>query len=322
MRRQAALLALISACAALPPGVLLERQHAALRRHDWLEALQLGRARVASRPFNPGARYDLACAQALAGDAQTALHTLSEAVSLGFDDADGLSKDEDLASLKREAEFARLVEAARRTQREGIAAASGMRTVVYDALAMPLRLRVAADGRRLKLAVWLHPFGARANHEIERLAPVLLTHGYALAVPTAPAVQGWTDADLVALLERSVPALVAEVEVSHPLLLGLSAGAQAALVAWSVAPQKYAGLIISAPPVDLLGHSMPEGPSSPVLLSVGVDDPVRSAWERVAPAWRKAGVDLRLTVVPDRGHEFLFDEALLTQALEALASPR
>jgi dienelactone hydrolase len=315
-------LGLIS-CAPLPPSVLLKRQHAALERHDWLEALQLGRARVAVRPFDPAARYDLACAQARAGDALAALSTLGEAVSLGFDNADALARDDDLASLRGAKDFGSVVERARRTQRDGIAAASGMKTVLHDELAMPLRLRLAADGRRLKLAVWLHPFGARANHDVERLAPMLFARGYALAVPLALHVEGWTDADLVALLDRSVPALATEVDVSHPLLLGLSAGAQAALVAWSTAPQKYAGLIISAPPADLLGHRLPDSPASPIELSVGDDDPVRGEWERVAAAWRSSGIDLHFTVVAGRGHEFLFDEALLTRALEALeATPR
>jgi hypothetical protein len=53
--------------------------------------------------------YNLACSLAILGEVGEALDALEEAVRLGYDDADFLQRDEDLANLREEARFRALV---------------------------------------------------------------------------------------------------------------------------------------------------------------------------------------------------------------------
>ncbi|MGE0456486.1 MAG: hypothetical protein AB7Q30_23395 [Vicinamibacteria bacterium] len=76
---------------------------------------QAGRAAtllaVAARAKDgPVVRYNLACALARAGRRKPALEALARAVELGFADADRMVEDEDLASLRQDPAFTRLLE--------------------------------------------------------------------------------------------------------------------------------------------------------------------------------------------------------------------
>lgn len=83
------------------------------------------------------ALYNAACSLALAGDTARGLATLQQALDAGFDQVELLSSDDDLASLRAEADFARLV---RRGQ--ALPAARDRRTA---ALAEYTALRDRAD---------------------------------------------------------------------------------------------------------------------------------------------------------------------------------
>lgn len=306
---------LVFACAPLPPGLLAQRQRAALARGDHAEAVRLGRIRVDSRPEDVGARYDFACALARAGDEPAALDALEQAIARGYDDAGWMLHDDDLATLRGRPRFTALVTEATRIAREGIAV-PGAKTLVRDDVAMPVRLRLPAT-ERPKLALWLHPHGARLNPDIERLAPVLFEHGYALAVPMHPPLDGWTDRDLYTLLEQTLPRLADVVDVEHPLLIGLSAGGQAALVAWTVAPERFSGVLAMAPPAELFGHALPER-GAPVLLLIGEHDPAVGAWRNAQPTWQSGARRVTFVEVPGKAHEFLLDDARLRDALGRL----
>jgi hypothetical protein len=185
--RRLLLFLLVTACAPLPQGVLAARQRMALQRHDWFEAVQLGRARVAGSAFDIGARYDLACALARAGDDAAALQTLAEAIALGYDDASWLERDEDLQSLRGRAELSALRAEARRVAREGISV-PGTRVLVRDTLSTPIRLRLPEAppaGRPARPPVAL-PSAAQAS-------PVVLFFGSEDPALTAwrAALPGW-----------------------------------------------------------------------------------------------------------------------------------
>lgn len=80
------------------------------------EAIALYERALAMGLNNPAARYNLACAQALAGDREAALANLEKVVARGWDDGDAIAKDADLASLRGEARFAAVIAAARRNK--------------------------------------------------------------------------------------------------------------------------------------------------------------------------------------------------------------
>ncbi len=71
--------------------------------------LRMDRKLVRLQPQNPTAHYNLACSLALSQRCADALRALHHAITLGYDDRDWMEKDPDLASLKDEPEFDRLL---------------------------------------------------------------------------------------------------------------------------------------------------------------------------------------------------------------------
>lgn len=72
---------------------------------------------VEQLPADPRARYNLACSLALNGRKEEALSALEEAIRLGFEDAELLSQDDDLGSLRNDPAFVAMVDALRRRPR-------------------------------------------------------------------------------------------------------------------------------------------------------------------------------------------------------------
>ncbi len=78
-----------------------------LGRHE--EGLALDRHLVELVPDDATARYNLACSLALCRASAAALVELERAIELGYDDAEHLLTDDDLASLRSEPRFNALV---------------------------------------------------------------------------------------------------------------------------------------------------------------------------------------------------------------------
>ncbi|MDP1826771.1 MAG: hypothetical protein Q8L48_26100 [Archangium sp.] len=315
MRHLASLLLLSGCLTVATPRALRDRQHAALQRGDVLEAVRLGRARVKQAATSAAAHSDLGCALARAGDRDEAVASVRTAITLGFHSPAFLVKDDDLASLRSHPAFPELVQLAQDVSEHGIAL-PGVRTVARLDLPTPLRLRLPPSGRP-RLAIWLHPFGARLNADIERLAPVFHAHGYALAVPVRLTGPGWSEQDLRALLDGSVPALTEWVETGRPLLIGLSAGSHAALAAWAREPARFSGVIAGACAPELHGAVLPAG-GAPIYVLNGEEDPATATWRGELPKWQREGRTVSLRVLPGFGHEFVFDEGSLSSALTAI----
>lgn len=64
---------------------------------------------VRLRPHSPRARYNLACTYALLGRPEDAFDQLERAVEFGFGDAEHMTRDDDLASLREDPRFHQLV---------------------------------------------------------------------------------------------------------------------------------------------------------------------------------------------------------------------
>jgi Flp pilus assembly protein TadD len=76
----------------------------------YTDGLEVDRRLVRLAPDNPTAHYNLACSLALCGQAEAALDSLETAVTFGYDDGPHLAADEDLASLRPQARFVRLLD--------------------------------------------------------------------------------------------------------------------------------------------------------------------------------------------------------------------
>jgi tetratricopeptide (TPR) repeat protein len=74
------------------------------------EGLEIDRRLVRIQPEQPVLRYNLACSLALLDCADEAIEELAKAIDLGYDDAEHMLQDSDLASLRRDSRFQELVD--------------------------------------------------------------------------------------------------------------------------------------------------------------------------------------------------------------------
>jgi tetratricopeptide (TPR) repeat protein len=88
-------------------GFYLSRDLLAQRRFG--EAATLIEVATLAHPGNPTTLYNLACAQALAGDRKKALGSLRKSVEAGFTDGKHMQEDTDLVSLREMKEFQEMV---------------------------------------------------------------------------------------------------------------------------------------------------------------------------------------------------------------------
>ena len=292
-------------------------------------------------PRNPVHPYNQACALARLGKTEEAMAALAEAMKLGYADPDGVQKDEDLQSLRGRDGWADLIRQAEDNRKKVVegtyeegAEIAGVRTVegrCEGGLRWRLRMSPAATKDKPdRLIVWLHPSGGSMNRPVEALAPELTKRGWAVMVLTQKQFKGWTAGEIDKLLDATLPdvAKVAALDASRPVLLGYSAGGQAALQVWQKTPDRLGGLVLDAAyPImqTARGSEVMKLEASPALAKVplfvlvGEKDGGAAIWNRSAPTYAAAGVPLTVHYVPDKAHTWLFDPArlkLLCQWLE------
>lgn len=306
----------VIACAPLTARQIADRQVTALKRGDVFEGIRLGRTLVSLAPHNFRARYNLACALALAGDLDESLTELEAAVEAGYDESAHMAEDADLRALHDKPRFTALLARANQIALEGIAIPNA-RTVNRDDLPLKVRLRLPPEGKP-RLAVWMHPTGSTSNADIERLAPVFFAHGLALVVTKQLVTRAWTPEEFDSLINESLPALEDLVDLEKPVLVGFSAGGQMALTAWAYQPQRFRGVIAvaTAPTLDMA--VLPTTPATPVIIFNGTLDPANTGWPERLPTWQSGGRRVAKKNIEGVGHEFLLDEALLTEGLNWL----
>jgi pimeloyl-ACP methyl ester carboxylesterase len=277
--------------------------------------------------------YNLACAHARLGRKDQALSELEKAVELGFEDAAHIEKDDDLVTLRTEARYGGLVARARATsegrieQGEEIA---GVKTVEgAPEGGLRFRVRMSPDATRdqpQRLILWMHPSGSSMDDQVEKLAPRFGRHGFALVVFTTKNYAGWSGAD-VARLPKTLDALTGIEGLSddRPILMGLSAGGQMALVLWKRSGAGLGGLILGAaypvlpgPDGEFGRMELPDSLAArkvPLFVLIGSKDAGSSVWKQMESTFKGGGTPVTLTVVQGKGHEWLFAENEL-QALD------
>ncbi len=77
------------------------------------DGLKMDRKLVRLQPDNATARYNLACSLALSKRPGEALTILAQAIALGYDDAEWMATDPDLATLHKRPEFITMIELVR-----------------------------------------------------------------------------------------------------------------------------------------------------------------------------------------------------------------
>jgi predicted esterase len=317
-----------------------QEQHYDQAEKDCLALIELA-------PKDPGAQYNLACARARLGKAEQALAALEQAVSLGFADSRHIGTDPDLAALRKQPRFDAIVQRAKTLAVERLkgtyekpAEMEGVRTIQRQpegGLRYHLRMSPGASKEKpARLVVWLHPSGGSGNRLAESLVPRLHRLGYALLVPNQKQWMGWMGEEMDRLMGPTLrdAGQVEGIDPQRPILLGFSAGGQAALTAWSADPAPLGGLILDAAyPIHLEADPKTGGvrrarlvpPNNPAVRSVPILVLVGDAdqggrglevWRQVESAWGKAGVPLTIHSVAGKGHQWLFG-AKEADAMEA-----
>lgn len=77
------------------------------------DGLKMDRKLVRLQPENATAHYNLACSLVLSKRLPDALATLAQAIALGYDDAEWMASDPDLAPLQKRSDFQTLLELVR-----------------------------------------------------------------------------------------------------------------------------------------------------------------------------------------------------------------
>lgn len=89
---------------------LSELGHLYTARGLWARGLEVDERLVALLPEDPTAHYNLACSMALLGQTEHSITTLARAIAKGYEDADFMEQDEDLAGVAGDPRFRALLE--------------------------------------------------------------------------------------------------------------------------------------------------------------------------------------------------------------------
>ncbi|MCX7935780.1 MAG: hypothetical protein N3A66_11045, partial [Planctomycetota bacterium] len=290
----------------------LEREiMAAFAKKDYGLAEKKCREIAALAPESPHGWYNLACALARQGKTADALVELGKAVERGFDDAVHMRLDDDLESLRSQAEFGRLLAQARdqekKAPRETIELGEGLRSVERepeDGFAYTVVMPAAESAKPRRLFIWLPP-GPLMKEFILPALPLLLESGGAALIMTRRQLQGLSLADAERLFAVTIPdaAKISGIDAERPVLFGYGFGGQAALWLWSMYPERVGGLVLHcAYPIDLKKYresgqgaplSLPKSPAireTPVYAIAPESQSATQFWKQEEEKWRKAGV--------------------------------
>jgi predicted esterase len=299
---------------------------------DYEGALAVCREQAAIVPEHPGNHYNIACMLSRLGRKADAVAALRETVRRGWLDSEFMLRDEDLAALREDGDFADLVATVKANEMKAFEGHEmpGVRTIRGKPEGgFRYRLRMSPDAGREnpnRLVVWLHPSGGSMNDTVEAMAPSFLKRGFALLVITQKDFSRWSDQD-VAKLDATIAEVARQdgIRAARPVLFGFSAGGQMALFLWKDRPAAYGGIALDAAyPVKYRAgrpepddNPQPKGDvkGAPMFVVVGSKDGNAAIWRKTEPKLRALGVDLTVIYVPEKGHSWLFDRERI-EALE------
>ncbi len=301
--------------------------HKKFGEKDYAGAAELCRKMIELAPDQAVPYYNLACALAKQGKSEDAIAALAKSIELGYNDAGHMKRDDDLASIREDKRFAALVEKAgkavpggkgRYEPGEDIAGVKTVERSPEGGLRYRIRMSPGATVEKPnRLIVWLHPSGGSANRAVERIAPRFIKQGFALLVLTQKQFKAWRGDEMASLLKVTLPDAhkIPGIDARWPVLMGYSAGGQMALNVWPKNAGKFGGMIIDAAYPLVRGAGgysfmpVPEGEGvrkCPIFVLVGGNDGGAASWKRAEDVWVKAGVPLKVTYVPGKGHAWLF----------------
>jgi len=287
----------------------------AFEKEDWPKAVQLGKKLVELQPKNHVAPYNLACAYARNGQVEEALIWLERSAAEGFSNPEGVLEDEDLASLRQEARFARAVKQIQANYDRARALFAEI-AEGSEALIVAPPLDEGREGEALPVLLLLHGYGdstesfLRYFEDFGRREGLLLV-GVRSVVPAPGNPPGqrfeWANPVDTQLQIRSALAQASarhRLDESRIYLLGFSQGGRMALEAATVEDAPYRGVVAVGSRVRSdLQEALP-GDAPPMTLMVGGEDGPALSVRRGAKALKKAGHRVDFRLYPGVGHAF------------------
>jgi predicted esterase len=289
---------------------LQRRFDEAYRAEDWQRAITLGVELDRLVPDRPVVRYNLACVWALSGDAETAIRWLERAAASGFDRLDHLQRDPDLESLRALEGYSEVVEAVRNNAARRDQAIRRLFESAPILLAAPPNHDPTVPA---PLLVFLHGYGGRAGGYSRHWQRPAAKSGVILvaAQGVRPAVEGFSwesvdEADTILRLTLDSVRQRYAVDEERIVLAGFSQGGFMAMALGTRHPELFAGVIPMAggfvPEVD---SPPPAGIQAPrYYFMVGSLDRSEASSRLAAEAFREAGYEVKLRVLPGTGHTF------------------
>jgi predicted esterase len=290
---------------------LVQAFSTAYRAGDWPSAVAIGTRLAALEPDQPVHRYNLACACALAGDADQAVAWLGRAAAGGFWRSGHLARDPDLDSVRGRAGFAAAASAVERNHK-------AVREVVAERFAAKLPVLVTPPDhdpmQPAPLVVVLHGYGDRADGYPTLWRGAAARAGAALVIPQGVRKAGpgytWQDPDEAGLiLDLTLEWTRRQVAIDgwRLVLTGFSQGGFIAMVLGVRHPELFVGVIPMAG--GYLSETDAPPPASTIgapgyYFMVGALDRAAGALRRAADDFSAAGYRVRLRVLPGTGHSF------------------
>ena len=151
---------------------LAYRIDALFKQREYAAAATVCTQAVAMVPWDGGAYYNLACAEARLGQTEAAFTHLTQAVAFGFRDPDHIRADADLASLRTDKRFARILVLARDQTPPAFLKREVKPLPVQDGVAWVTESNTAWDARNGVFASLFVP-------DTNRSAAVIVGHGAA-----------------------------------------------------------------------------------------------------------------------------------------------
>ncbi len=285
----------------------------------YAEALPICLEAAEKHPDESSFRYNLACIYSQLGEIDKAFAALEKTVDTGWTSVNSLFKDKDLAPLRDDPRFEKMVEGVNANRNknydpyepgidiEGVKTAEGQPDNGFR-----WRIRMSPDATEKNpqtLIVWLHPADGSFNEIVEAMAPSIVKAGYALLVPTQKKFDNWTAQDVTLLFGATLEdAWKTEgIDAESVLVMGYHGGAQAALTIHRKLPKNLDGcIVISGFPVVQTGQdqfsvlSAPKGERTskiPMIVFLNKANKFSQAWQAAESHWKQAGVPLTVNYV-------------------------
>lgn len=314
-----------TAHAAQDPEALRQEFFAAYTAKEWPKAIEIGTQLAALQPPSPVDLYNLACVYALSGDKPKAMEALQRAVEQKLDDVNLVRTDSDLASLRSEPGWEKIIEGVKQNAKPRMESLERLAASSEPVIVAPEGIDT---NQPAPIIVALHGAGGKAEQIVEAWRDVAAKHKAILVAPRAvraasqDGFQWGTPDEADYLVQRALEhaAKSHKIDRKQIVITGFSQGGNMAFQIGMKHPEQFAGIITVAGNLGLALPTLAPGQGQKLprtIMLVGRQDSALNSNQQFSKHLEKAGAKCRLVVYEEVAHEFPKDrDAELAKALE------